>query len=268
MRTMEVVMNKTEHAVKFLLQKEAGLFWKLDQTFKSMGERLFNPYQSKIPSLIQGKTLKELGYFGNFQGHLTCAAPHCHKLENVDLGVDDSFYLTPAVCLPLYPGIKPFTEVPNISFAMLGTAYRYENGNWDPMRAWEFLVREIVFIGSEQYVTDCLGHIENEIERFCEKNGIKIQIENSDDYFTAQDRKTMILKKLQRNLGTKREAIWEDASGKKTSLASFNFHKSHFSKTFGWDNNGEIVSGCVGFGLERWYNAWTAEKPAEDEIVI
>ncbi len=261
-------MINTENINKYLLHEEAALFWKLDQTFKSMGDRLFNPFQSRIPSLIQGKILKELGYFNNFQGHLTCAEPYCHKLNDIELELEDSYYLTPAVCLPLYQGIKPFTETPNISIAMVGNAYRYENGNWDPMRAWEFLVREIVFIGSEQYVTDCLGKIEKEIELFCEKNGIKIQIENSDDYFTAQDRKTIILQKLQRNLGTKREAIWKDSSGKKTSLASFNFHKSHFSRIFGWDNNGEIVSGCVGFGIERWFNTWKSEKSIGDEIIV
>ena len=41
-------------------------------------------------------------------------------------------------------------------------------------------------------------------------------------------------------------------NNKELAIASFNYHKYHFSKLFEFDKDEKIVTGCVGFGLDRW----------------
>ena len=43
-----------------------------------------------------------------------------------------------------------------------------------------------------------------------------------------------------------------NSRGKELALASFNYHGFHFSMAFDFAKNGTIVTGCVGFGLDRW----------------
>ena len=51
------------------------------------------------------------------------------------------------------------------------------------------------------------------------------------------------------------------------SIASFNFHGHHFSIPFKFDNSRKNVSGCVGFGIERWVAACKEyEKFEIDEL--
>jgi hypothetical protein len=46
-----------------------------------------------------------------------------------------------------------------------------------------------------------------------------------------------------------------DIAGTRVALASFNYHHRHFSTEFAFDADGIVVSGCAGFGLERWLAA-------------
>lgn len=50
---------------------------------------------------------------------------------------------------------------------------------------------------------------------------------------------------------TKQELV-ASINGKEVALASFNFHGNHFSAKFNFEGDRNIVTGCVGFGLERW----------------
>jgi hypothetical protein len=44
-------------------------------------------------------------------------------------------------------------------------------------------------------------------------------------------------------------------AGTRVALASFNCHHWHFSTEFAFDADGPVVSGCAGFGPERWLAA-------------
>ncbi|HFX4056272.1 TPA: hypothetical protein ACIEJC_001743, partial [Streptococcus pyogenes] len=57
--------------------------------------------------------------------------------------------------------------------------------------------------------------------------------------------------KYQKQNNLKKELVVE-LGGKKLSIASFNKHGNHFSKEFNFDQKGEIVTGCVGCGIDRW----------------
>ena len=74
-------------------------------------------------------------------------------------------------------------------------------------------------------------------------------VQSSDVFFSCK--RNEIKKKLQLANEKKFEVIIP-IDGEDVAVASFNFHGNHFSMPFHFDQKGSIVSGCVGFGLERW----------------
>jgi hypothetical protein len=52
----------------------------------------------------------------------------------------------------------------------------------------------------------------------------------------------------------RKHGLTADFAGTRVALASFNYHR-HFSTEFAFDADGTVVSGCAGFGLERWLAA-------------
>ena len=75
----------------------------------------------------------------------------------------------------------------------------------------------------------------------------------TDCFFPTKENK--IKKKIQIGNSLKNELV-VPMENKLTALASFNYHHFRFSKPFMFDNDGSTVSGCVGYGLERWVAAY------------
>ena len=73
--------------------------------------------------------------------------------------------------------------------------------------------------------------------------------EASDNFYPSRENE--VKKRLQQANGLKQELLLT-LEGKEIAVASFNFHDHHFSNPFHFANGGKIVTGCVGFGLERW----------------
>ena len=57
--------------------------------------------------------------------------------------------------------------------------------------------------------------------------------------------------RVQQGNARKRE-LTADISGTRVALASCNYHHRHFGTEFAFDADAIVVSGCAGFGLERW----------------
>jgi hypothetical protein len=102
----------------------------------------------------------------------------------------------------------------------------------------------------------CFSGVERErvfAESLSESLGIKAEIEEASDNFYPTKRNN-IKAKLQISNSLKKELITYIGE-KKVALASFNFHGNHFSEPFDFSDGGRVVSGCAGFGLERWVSA-------------
>lgn len=207
-----------------------------------------------IPSLIKGEVLNKCGYFDTFQQHLTLAEPFSvsKKFSPGQLSekVKKKYYLTPAACIHIYPMLEKRCKSEHC-YTTLESVYRYENGNFHERgRIWEFTVREFVFVGSKEYVTDRLEKIGNNALVIAKQFFHEASLETACDIF-CPSKENKVKAKMQLANNQKKE-LRINLDGESVAIASFNYHNYHFSKPFHFDKNNTIVSGCAGFGMERW----------------
>lgn len=216
----------------------------IDSAFLSFIKN-YNIFEVKIPSLISEDILEKCGYFETFPQHLTQLAAYGEQRTT-----KKKCFLTPAACIHIYPMLKKGFHM-NSCYTTLERVYRYENGNFtNEERLWEFTVREIVFVGQEKFVKEALKDIECKALEYAMGFNPDAKIVQAHDSFVPS-KENLIREKLQTANHLKDELIVH-YKGREIAIASFNFHGNHFSKTFGFDQNNKVVTGCVGFGMERW----------------
>lgn len=218
---------------------------RLDEMFLSFvaEETVFN---LKIPSLIPRSTLEKCGYFSTFPQHLTKVTPF-QSADNIE---EDGLYLSPAACIHFYPMLEKNPKK-DVCYTTLQRVYRYENGNYSQdERLWEFTVREFVFVGSPTYVLSRLDSMKEKSLALAKTFSAKAELQQACDAFYPSAR-NIIMQRIQvaSNVKTELSMPYE---GRSVAVGSFNYHQNHFSKPFHFDANGTIVTGCVGFGIERW----------------
>ena len=245
-------------------EKQCEVLNKVDSYFRQAALRL-GGREYHIPAMIKSDALERCGYFKTAPQHLTLASyfdqEYLHQNSKEVGGIPDfqmkksDIYLTPAACLHIYPMLE--NEIlDNKIITTRARVYRYENDNFNgSTRLWDFTVREIVFIGTRKFVSQKLIYMENLALSFAHSLGIYPEICSANDHFIP-NRENRIKMKFQKSNSLKKELVLK-GKFENVSLCSFNFHETHFSKAFSFDNGGEIVSGCVGFGLERWVEALT-----------
>lgn len=220
----------------------------------------YDAKQIAIPALINGEILKTCGYFDKSPDQLTVAsaAKKDQYLEikkeqtmSDDTTTSTNFYFTPAACLHMYPLLKELQPKEPLCLSTKARVYRYEGGEHDGVQhLWDFTVREIVFTGDEPTVRGRLKEMEDFIMEYVSSIRDDVKVQPAYDHFYLGSA-SAAMRKLQLNNNLKRELVLP-LNGKELALASFNFHGNHFSRPFHFDQGGTIVSGCVGFGLERW----------------
>lgn len=148
-------------------------------------------------------------------------------------------------------------------FTMNVNVYRYEEGRFDgKVRFWDYNVREVVFVGSNEYVNSKMAEFKEITKKVSNEIGVPMNIMSATDMFypTTENR---IKKRFQSANDLKFEMI-SQVDGKQVALGSFNYHNNHFSVPFHFDQNGTIVSACIGYGLQRWV---AAIKDAGDQAI-
>ncbi|GAX46877.1 aminoacyl--tRNA ligase-related protein [Pseudolactococcus reticulitermitis] len=233
---------------------------KLDLEFKKIVKR-DTMEEWFIPALIESDVLERCGYFSTMPNQLTkVSVINREKIEDLikkkslprisDYDNSPNYFLTPAACLHLYPMIEKH-PIKNKIITTFARVYRYEEGKFEKKtRQWDFSVREFVAVGTPKFVEDFLEDMMNSLLNYAQKIYDHVYIEEASDHFYPS-KNNLIKKKFQLKNSLKKELVAE-YDNKKISLASFNYHTNHFSKEFNFDEDGTIVSGCVGCGLERW----------------
>lgn len=255
------------------LEEAQRIFNKLDEKFK--GYALTNDKCSEvtIPAMISEDVLQKCGYFNAFPGQI-CAVTRFNpdKYENVvnndkkgcEYMTHDKQYLTPAACLHIYPLLKG-CKVENRVFTTRARVYRYENDCYDDnTRMWDFAVREIVFVGCKEFVRQSLLEGQEYALDFARKICNKAVLEKANDpfYDNADNRIKM---RLQNKINGKVE-LRIPVKNKELAVSSFNYHGFHFSEPFGFSNNRQIVTGCIGFGLDRWLASYLAYADGDNTL--
>ena len=166
-----------------------------------------------------------------------------------------------AGCLHTYPSLagKRFKKGETLTLTLSGRIFRNE----DPEkvrgleRLSEYGMREIIYLGSEEFVRDRLEDCQNWFVDVLTRFDLNGSIRQADDLFfsdqTPSDR-AQALQFFQRAQQTKREVHLLIPFNQQTiAVGSLNFHGTHFSKAYDlkFEDGSQLVTACMGLGLER-----------------
>ena len=165
--------------------------------------------------------------------------------------------LNPAACFPAYPTFADKTIEGGHVVSWLGRVFRYESRNISGLdRLFEFNVREIVFVGSEDYVRECRQKALPLVGELAEYFDLDMTLQTATDPFFAT---VAAAKKFwQQSQEVKNEILIPvlDAEGKEKLLAcgSVNLHGNFFGQKFNIKaaDGSDAHTGCIGLGIERW----------------
>lgn len=242
--------------------KNLDIYQKLDSYFSSLVDK-YNPIKLQIPSLIDEDILKRSGFFNSFPHQLIAAGfveqgdydkvikSNSLSEENIKL---KQVYLTPSACLHIYPIIEENNLTNNQVITTQVRVYRNEDDSRvSKVRLNDFSVREIVFVGDREFVESELSNVFNDAYDIAKSITSNANIITATDSFYPNQIND-VKKKLQKHVKSKNELIIPIGS-ENVAVASSNFHDYHFSIPFNFDNDRKVVTGCIGFGLERWVAA-------------
>ena len=237
-----------------------------------------NPY--RFPTLIPAKYLQRVGYFSAFPHSLTFATHLREDLDAIDQFAQhaacddhglttppDSFaqiqaLLSPAVCYHLYFSLadKPLPGGQVIATAV-GNCFRYEAINLVSLeRLWNFTMREVIFVGSKDFVLANRETARQHMTKVFEKIGLAYRVESANDpFFIGEFRKQVAFQSaFQLKFEIRARLPFKDAT---LAVGSYNYHQDFFGRNLNitLPDGSPAHTGCVAFGLERIAYAFLAQ---------
>jgi hypothetical protein len=194
------------------------------------------------PALIRHGSLERAGYMESF--------PHL-LLSTTRLNESTPWCLSPAVCYHVYEQFAGTTLTEPLTLTARGVCFRCENETAFGIRQVEFEMREIVFLGSAEWVDTQSRVAVKRVTALADRIGLQGQWHPAEDPFFLPAAAGKAL--MQRLLGVKEEYRAGGPDG--LALASVNRHGTFFGERFAIHNlvNGEPVhTACVAIGLDRW----------------
>ncbi|NJM28775.1 MAG: hypothetical protein HC855_00335 [Rhizobiales bacterium] len=235
----------------------------------------FGAKDGHFPAMVDADTLQKCGYFDSHPNAVTFLG---NVVEDIDALEEfrvanscsegailpphehihvDGMCLNPAACFPCYPTLTGKTFADGAAYSWLGRVFRYESRNINGLdRLYEFNVRELVFVGSEDYVRSCRAKALPIVEDARQPDRHRLHGADGDDPFfaTVSAAKKFWQAAQEVKNEIKIPALSSDGSVKQLACGSINLHGNFFGKRFGFnDGAGEPAqTGCVGLGIERW----------------
>lgn len=261
------------------------LFRYFDRVFESFGA----PWRAeplRTPTLIPSATLARCDYFRSFPHNVTFAAhlredPKLvesfrgrHKtLNDLDGGAladmeRPEACLSPAVCYHVYH-LHENRTLPSqgLVYGICGKCFRYESSNLtDLRRLWDFTMREVVFLGTRDYVLEQRQKSIAMMSEFLVAHRLAGEIRTaSDPFFIAPDSVSKTY--FQLSSDSKFEISLATSPEERLAAGSHNYHSDFFGRAFetAVEGAGPMHSVCVAFGLERWVYAFLKQHGAEPE---
>ncbi|MBS0241516.1 MAG: hypothetical protein JSS20_05015 [Proteobacteria bacterium] len=235
----------------------------------------FAAEEAHFPALIDAETLHKCGYFDSHPNAVTFVGNMVEDFDAIEefrranscsegalmpphdhIHVD-GMCLNPAACFPCYPTLSRQTFTQGRAYTWLGRVFRYESRNISGLdRLYEFNVRELVFVGDDDYVRDCRRKALKVVESLATYFDIDCNVQTATDPFFATVSAAKKFWQAAQEVKNEIKIPSLDASGQVKQLAcgSINLHGNFFGRRFDIkDAKGEAVqTGCVGLGIERW----------------
>ncbi len=228
-----------------------------------------------FPALVDAETLHKAGYFDSHPNAVTFVG---NMLEDFDAIEEfrvanscsegallppqehihiDGMCLNPAACFPCYPTLSGKTIATGECHTWMGRVFRYESRNINGLdRLYEFNVRELVFVGSEDYCRDVRQRALPIVEKLARYFDLDMQIQTATDPFFATVSAAKKFWQAAQEVKNEIKIPVLDGNGNRKLLAcgSINLHGNFFGNRFDIKcaDGAPVQTGCVGLGIERW----------------
>lgn len=256
---------------KFLMEYFDGVFCEMAKSL--------NACEKIYPALLPLKEYAETGYVKKTpQYAIFCNSVNdsMDDLEKVSTAIETKqvrsvvkepeYALSPSACFHTYIEYCNKVLDGNTLVTFRQNVFRNEGRfNYAEVgRLMDYHVREIVMLGDGDYVVQMRDIIMNKVVELMKEYGLKGDISQATDSFVMP--KMQRYKKIQRIDKSKYEMHLYVTAEKAISVASFNLHGKAFTDPFHIMVAGceDAITGCVGFGLQRWVLAFIAQYGWEE----
>jgi seryl-tRNA synthetase len=248
----------------------SGVFERVREGFDGLVTRVAAPDRSetlRFPPILPRAHFEASGYLKSFphlagtifafEGSEANAAEQeerasRHEAWNEFQSMTD-LVLLPAACYPFYPAIAKRPPLAKGGLTVdAGGAYVFRHEpSGDPARLQMFHQREMVRFGEPETVADWRNAWRDRAVDILSRVGLSPKLEVASDPFFG--RAGRMLAANQREQELKFEVLIDIAGPEPTAVASFNYHRDHFTGVFGiaMADAGPAHTACLGFGLER-----------------
>lgn len=177
------------------------------------------------------------------------------------------FVLSPSACFHVYQEFENTTLFHPLIITFRQSVFRNEGRfNWNEFgRLRGYNIREIVFIGSKQFVEESLKKTMAATELIMKTLDINCEIITSCDFFVRPE--LSVLQSIQLVQKSKYELRINYCINNTMACGSFNFHGTAFSRPFNIkiEKEAQTVTGCIGFGIERIVLCFLAQYGTDKE---
>ncbi len=235
----------------------------------------FGALDSHFPALVDADTLHKCGYFDSHPNAVTFVGNMVEDFDAIEafraanscsegalLPPDehvhhDGMCLNPAACFPCYPSLSGSTFEEGKCYTWMGRVFRYESRNINGLdRLYEFNVRELVFVGDEEFCRNCRTKALPAVTELSAYLDLDVAIQTATDPFFATVSAAKKFWQAAQEVKNEIKIPVLGSNGEKKQLAcgSINLHGNFFGERFDIkDGAGNPVhTGCVGLGIERW----------------
>lgn len=262
----------------------SGLMRFLDYSFVTkVANRFAGVKEESYPAVIHCDTLNKTNHFTSFPEHihfLTHLREDLDIIESFSQSIRDAggwkedsaldlnanmpkpkFTMNPSTCYHCYEGLQNETlEGDGLIVTAISKCHRFESRNHSDFgRLLDFSMREIIFVGKPEFVKEHRLQSIEYIKELAAEWNVDCMLEIANDPFFTNDFQTKA--SFQRNQEMKYELRLSIPYVKKSiACSSINFHSNTFGNAFNIKmGKRSAVTGCVGFGIERWAFAFLAQ---------
>jgi hypothetical protein len=250
-----------------------------DRRIKSVAMNLPNAKEYLYPTLLPTRVLEQCDYFNSFPQFVMFVTRLHNDMDvyrafmkeyegnpQITSGVfahcrNHDYCLPPTMCYHSYHQHRGRQLEGDIVVTARGKSFRFESRYSSGLeRLWDFTIREIVFMGRQEFVLECRQHFMRQAFSLMDELGLSGSCEVANDpFFVNTDTAGKI--GSQRMMELKYELNLNVGPDDAIAVGSFNYHGNFFGQNFRItrETGKPVATGCVGFGLERLVYAFLCQ---------